>query len=188
MFRDALLGVKITWKIKKAFIIRVRIMVSNAVSSGLQLKRGHKGIFWDAADLFFGDVYTGDHSVTNHWSVFFVDTCVHTWVLYFILRLLKCLLDHVVPYWKPSNNLPLSVSYSHLKIACFPPAHSTLGKQSSLLLLKETKNFYPHRSLHLNFLLFQQDTFVGLSHNRFLVFQLKINCSFLRDAFLDHSF
>lgn len=32
-----------------------------------KLKRGHKGIFWGAANiLFLGDAYTGDHFVLNH--------------------------------------------------------------------------------------------------------------------------
>lgn len=67
MFKDSFLGAKIRWKIKKAFIIKVRIMVPIVEGRGLQLEKGLQEIFWVSLVVQFGgNVYTGDHCVLNH--------------------------------------------------------------------------------------------------------------------------
>lgn len=45
MSKDSFLSIKISWEIKKAFIIKVRIMVPMVGGRGLQVKRGREEIF-----------------------------------------------------------------------------------------------------------------------------------------------
>ena len=122
--------------------------------------------------------------------MYFFDTCVHEC---YILRLLKCLLDHVVPHWKPSNSLPLSFSFSYLEITCSPCAHhsrhrvpcSCSKKKKNKKQTNKQKKF-AHISLCTWTSFSSSNTFLLACHiTIFLVLQLQINCTFLRDVFLD---
>lgn len=142
LLTNASLGVKIRWKNQESIYNPSQ---NNVSYGGQRIEVEHRvlKIFLGCCHCsILGDIYTGDHFVINHY-VYFLFWHLRTSVLYFILKLLTSLIDRVAPYWKPSNNLPLSVSYSHLEIAYFSPAHFIVGTQSFLLLLKKTKKILP---------------------------------------------
>lgn len=79
-------------------------------------------------------------------SVLFWHLCIY--LLYFILKLLKYLIDHVVPYRKPSNRF---FSYSHLERACFPSGHFSVGRVSCFCSRRQLYKVYLRVCIWISF-------------------------------------